>query len=134
MSNKCIFLSKTGFKPVCWTVVFLQLIVISSSVYSQSYGGGTGTFADPYKISTPQHLVELSANVPTGASAQNVYFVLTNSIDMSGIPNFTPIGTSARPFSSNLDGKGFSIKNLTKGKKFCNTRNLFAIEYYFLLF
>jgi hypothetical protein len=80
-------------------------------VFAQIFGGGSGSSSDPFKISTPQHLVELSANVPTGTPLA-VCFVLTNNIDMSGV-NFTPIGTSSRPFSSNFDGKGYSIKNLT---------------------
>ena len=89
------------------------MLVMSLSTYAQTFGGGSGTFADPYKVSTPEHLVELSNNVPTGVFAPSVYFVMTNNIDMSTIPNFTPIGTNARKFSSRFDGQGYAIKNLT---------------------
>ena len=100
-----------GIRPlVCVAVVCFQLLLFSSS--AQTFGGGDGTLANPYKISTPEHLIELSENVPTGLTALAVYFAMTNSIDMSGI-DFTPIGTGARPFGSNFNGQGYAIKNLS---------------------
>jgi len=121
MRDKSIILRRTGFRPVvCVAVVCFQLFVFSSSVYSQTFSGGSGTQADPYKISTPADLVELSnfTNVDKGVATIGKYFVMTNNIDMANISNFVPIGITTPNwtnyyFYGNFDGKGFAIKNLT---------------------
>ncbi len=42
----------------------------------------------------------------------NAYFELKNTIDISA-NEWTPVGTSAEPFTGTIDGKGYSIKGLT---------------------
>ena len=86
-----------------WVIPLFSVQTLSA----QTFSGGSGTQTDPYLISLPNDLVELSAYETSGE-----YFVLTNSIDMSNVANFIPIGTSSS-FYGNFDGKGFSIKNLS---------------------
>jgi len=93
--------------------------VLHSASYAQTFSGGSGTQADPYKISKPEDLVELSnfTNVNDGIATVGQYFVLTNNINMAGISNFVPIGIEdnldVHYFRGNFDGKHFAIKNLT---------------------
>ncbi|MDR0205642.1 MAG: T9SS type A sorting domain-containing protein, partial [Bacteroidales bacterium] len=93
--------------------------VLHSASYAQTFSGGSGTQADPYKISKPEDLVELSnfTNVNKGVATVGQYFVLTNNINMAGISNFVPIGIEENMnihyFCGNFDGKRFAIKNLT---------------------
>jgi len=122
---KVINFKKVDFSPlVCVAVVCFQLLVFNS--WSQTFGGGTGTSGDPYKISTPKDLVELSAYVnsdPDKSSDNSLkntygkYFVMTNNIDMANVQDFVPIGQCINykggRFCGNFDGKGFAIKNLT---------------------
>lgn len=58
------------------------------------------------QISTPQELNNIRNNL-------TVDYELANDIDMSSIPNFTPIGNTKSQFTGSLDGKGYKIKNLT---------------------
>lgn len=104
MRDKRIIFEKSCFSPlVCVAIITFQLLVVSS--WSQSFSGGTGTDTDPYLISTPADLVELS----TYEASSGQYFVMTNNIDMSSIPNFIPVGN----FQGDFDGNGKVVKNLT---------------------
>jgi len=90
---------------------------------------GTGTITDPFKISTPQDLDSMRNN-----RARNVYYELTNDIDMTGV-NWTPIAyydnsTWISGFEGNFDGKGFRIKNLTINKSTGIYLGLFGQAFY----
>lgn len=85
---------------------------------------GSGTEASPWQITTPDHLVALSnyVNLFPGLTSNPTigkFYKLMNDIDMSGVPNFTPIGiyqtsyTYGWTFAGNFDGNGKAIKNLT---------------------
>jgi len=100
--------------------VIFSLLCGFSVLHAQTFSGGGGTQQDPYKISTPDDLVELSTitNVNGGIASIGKYFVMTNNIDMLGVENFNPIGmtitsTNVHYFCGNFDGKGFAVKNLT---------------------
>ena len=90
-----------------------------------SFGGGSGTEADPYLIFTGAELAYLAASVNGGNSYSGKYFLLMNNIDLCGI-EWTPIGTgvnygsSSYSFGGNFDGCGMTISNLyeTKSRKF----------------
>ena len=133
--NKIINFKKTGLKPIV-SIAFLSFQMLVSFSWAQPFfSGGNGTNDDPYKISTPADLVELSTYVnldtslyrfpypATIAHTKNTYgkyFVMTNDIDMATVSDFVPIGKgSFNPsgfhhcFCGNFDGGGFSIKNLT---------------------
>ena len=72
---------------------------------------GTGTLGDPYILSTP---ADLEAIRTTSLTA---YYELANDIDMSGRPEWVPIGaTGAEPaFEGSFDGNDHTISNLTFG-------------------
>ena len=102
-------------------MIILVLTIWSlGGLYAQTFSGGSGTQANPYKISKPQDLVELSnfTNTNGGVATVGQYFVMTNNIDMAGISNFRPIGLTDKDwntysFCGNFDGSGFVIKNLS---------------------
>lgn len=87
----------------------LLLAAISFSGFAGVYGGGSGSSGDPYLISTPANLVELS-NTPADWKWKT--YKLTADIDMTGYA-FTPIGNSTDKFESTLDGNYHKISNLT---------------------
>ncbi len=79
-----------------------------------AFSGGTGSEQDPYLISKPEDLVELSNNVNSSAG---MFFKMTNDIDMSSVKDFAPIGNNlngADPtmFMGVFDGCGYTIRNL----------------------
>jgi len=74
---------------------------------------GDGTENNPYLISTPENLTELSTLVNGGNNFSGKYFQMTSNIDMSSISNFIPIGTYYSYFSGIFDGNNFIISNLT---------------------
>lgn len=76
------------------------------------FSGGSGSSQDPYRISTPQDLVALSSKVNSGYATQNVYFLLTNDLDLSGINDFSPIGSRAYPFAGVFLGNHHTISNI----------------------
>ena len=55
----------------------------------------------------------------------NGHYVLTQNITLSD-DEWTPIGTSDRPFTGTLDGKGFTIKGLTVGNGANNDKAFFG--------
>lgn len=91
---------------------------------------GSGTEADPYKISTPGQLYWFSAVVNAGYGStpryRAAYGVLTNSITVNenvltadgklnssaSFRSWTPIGNSNSGFTGTLDGKGFTVSGL----------------------
>jgi len=119
MRDKSIILRRKGFSPVVCVACCVLFPLWGLGGFAQTFSGGSGTQADPYKISKPEDLVELSnfTNVNKGAATVGQYFILTNNINMAGISNFVPIGIeenmNTHHFRGNFDGKRFSIKNLT---------------------
>ena len=87
-----------------------------------TFGGGSGTENDPYRLSTPEHLTELQVAVDGGNNFSGKYFILTDDIDFTGYDNdnnpdngnFNPIGkfTVGYHFGGHLDGQGHKILNL----------------------
>lgn len=73
-----------------------------------TYSGGSGTSIDPYILSNTGDLVFLSNN----PFERGACFVLSNDIDMNAI-SFVGIGDAVAPFSGQIDGAGYSIKNLS---------------------
>lgn len=98
--------------------------------------GTWGSKDNPFAITTPQHLKNLSdivngvrypvdsvsgpyygqtvTTVANEITYANCYFVVAADIDMSGISNFAIIGTQSKRFGAKqFDFKGFDILNLT---------------------
>ncbi len=75
------------------------------------YAGGTGTEADPFKISTAAQLAFL-ATVDETASSQGKFYKLTNDIALGDF-QWTPIGpNSSTAFQGTFDGDGHTISGL----------------------
>lgn len=84
----------------------------------QSYGG-SGTQADPYRLSTAEDFKQLAAEVDLGNRHTGEYFVITNDIT-SGWEGFSGVGSVvdvAHSFAGNLDGGNHLLSglNLTQG-------------------
>ena len=72
-----------------------------------------------FYITTAQQLKRLADEVNAGDSKSDKTYLLANDIDLSGYPNWTPIGTftpnspqANYPFSGVFDGQGYSITGL----------------------
>ena len=86
------------------------------------FAGGDGSPDDPYQITNPVHLYNLSwlqylgifnrDEDGDGKIDQQYYFVLENDINMSGLV-IPPIGTDDNPFIGNFNGQGHCISNAT---------------------
>ena len=87
-----------------------------------AFGGGSGTYADPYLIYNTNHFDQLAAEVNSGNSYNNdVYFKLMADLDYTG-KTFTPVGGvnytedswyDFREFCGNFLGNRHSINNVT---------------------
>ena len=86
-------------------------------------------------ITTAQQLKRLADEVNAGDSKSDKTYLLANDIDLSGYPNWTPIGTftpnspqANYPFSGVFDGQGYSITGLKmSGNE--DSRGLFGYTY-----
>ena len=93
---------------------------------TETYFEGLGTKEQPYIISTPQHLVNLSTLVNSGDETySSAYYILANDIDMTGIDFVSIGGTMAiktvsettqkyviNHFGGNFNGNGYAIRNV----------------------
>lgn len=91
---------------VCGSALFLMGCVGEPTEVDDDNIGQVSQYVTPIKIST---LAQLRAMNLTGT------YELANNINASATATtaFVPIGTSAAPFKGTLDGKGFTISNLT---------------------
>ncbi|MBN1817496.1 MAG: hypothetical protein JW828_09045 [Sedimentisphaerales bacterium] len=71
-----------------------------------SYDGGSGSQADPYKISIAQHWIQLCDT----SADWNYHFILTEDIDLNGVA-IRPVGNIGIPFAGSFNGQGHSINN-----------------------
>lgn len=96
---------------------------------------GSGTAADPYLIESAADLVNLSdavnysgKYVTSKKCFTGTHFRQTTDIDMSSVPNFEPIGTSASvTFNGIYDGDNHTISNLTINRRSTTYGGLFGI-------
>ena len=79
---------------------------------AKSFGGGTGTAADPYLITSGAELAYLAQSVNGGNAYAGKYFTLMYDLDLRE-REFTPIGTYEKPFSGIFDGGGHTISGLS---------------------
>ena len=84
---------------------------------------GTGSEADPYKITNALQLAlvakNVNNNVDDGAYA-GAYYKLMNNINLES-KGWTPIGTGLYPFHGNFDGNGKTISNVEFDQKYIDT-------------
>ena len=75
------------------------------------FAGGTGTVADPYRISNGAELAYLAQLVNDGNDFSTKTVTLTNNIDLNN-KAWTPIGNSDSVFAGTFDGNGHTISGL----------------------
>ena len=96
---------------------------------SVAFAGGTGTSSDPYQIANADQLNEVRNHLGAG-----IYFILTSDIDLSSYASgagWTPIGANYdNPFYGNLNGNGFTIRNLTILAGGADFVGLFGVAYW----
>jgi hypothetical protein len=87
-----------------FTTIFCLCLTIST--VAQTYSGGSGVEADPYRISSQADMQDLAVTV-NGKLSYSVdkYFILTQ--DIKGVT--TIIGTNDFPFQGVFDGGGYKI-------------------------
>lgn len=83
----------------------LACVFISTSIFSQTYSGGSGVLTDPYLISSKADMEALATAVNGGKKYEGIYFKLTQNI--TGVT--TIIGNSSRPFCGHFRGEGYEI-------------------------
>ena len=94
--------SKSGF-----TIrTALTLLFTFAAKSSGEYSGGSGTEAEPFRISAVSDWQELMTTPPDWAS----HFVLTSDIDLNDVA-ITPIGNDPNNFTGVFDGNDFVIRN-----------------------
>ncbi len=103
---------KIALLLLCCVLVLANIPVAGAAAGTFS-GNGKGTKADPYIVKTAQQLDEMRNDL-------KAYYKLGDTIDLSSVANFKPIGTIAKPFTgsftcdANADGTPkYIIKNLT---------------------
>ena len=80
--------------------------------FDSVFSGGSGTEADPYKISSVTDLQALVNYVNAGTDYNGTYFKLTADIDLK-YSEWTPIGTNGEfPFKGTFDGGNHTISKL----------------------
>ncbi len=86
-------------------------LLLYSTSFGATYGGGSGTVEDPYQIWTPQQMNTIGAN----SSDLGKYFKLMTDIDMSIYTGtqYNIIGNSGTSFTGSFDGNGHIIRDLT---------------------
>ncbi|OUM68154.1 hypothetical protein PIROE2DRAFT_58322 [Piromyces sp. E2] len=91
---------------------------------------GTGTWSDPYQINTVAELQQLAKNVDNGKTYAGEYIILKNNLDLSGISNFSSIGTengmSTSIFAGTFDGDNFTISGLNIKSEKVGSQGLFT--------
>jgi len=81
--------------------------VAGQDVKIQLYGGGSGTQANPYRVSTVTHW----QNLMNTSADWNKYFILTADVDLQGV-FLTPVGNYSQPFYGVFDGNDRIIRNV----------------------
>ncbi len=76
--------------------------------------GGDGSAGNPFLLASAADLVAFQSLLAADASYRGLHYKLSADIDMSSVPNFIPVGTSADSrFTGVFDGDGHVIRNLT---------------------
>lgn len=107
------------------------------------FAAGSGSLADPFLISTAQHLALINFHY---LNNQDVHFALVNDIDLGASmfsegEGWVPIGTSqyrsssvvpidaAKYFSGHFDGRGHAITRLTTNRLWGGDQGLFGLAH-----
>ena len=111
----------------------ISLIVFFQITWIRYTFSGKGTEKSPYLIKNANDLVGLAAVVNAGNTMAGKYLRQTADIDMTGVPDWTPIakattsGSSRNPFSGTYDGRGQRIKNFVYNNAETSYFGLFGV-------
>ena len=87
-------------------LALLLVVGVHVEVWAEFSGAGDGDSENPYEIATAEHLDEVREDL-------DAHYVLVDDIDLSGEPNWDPIGDDTTPFTGSFDGDFHTIENLT---------------------
>lgn len=108
------------------TFSLLCLLCISTNVFAQFSGKGSGTETDPYQVSNSDELFEvrndLSANYVQTADIDLTQFIEEDNPNIG----WSPIGTESTPFKGSYNGNGYSIRGLYINRTTTNYVGLFG--------
>ncbi|MBQ7168511.1 MAG: putative Ig domain-containing protein [Synergistaceae bacterium] len=110
--KKCIAL----FMAVC-------LLATGSGAWADYWNEGhSGTEADPYVIDTNADLVALRDRVNAGTESGDMWYKLTQNLNISAMTDWESIGNSeSNPFTGHFDGNNLSIHvNINRGNSYGN--------------
>jgi len=105
-----------------WANITLLFAVCGWGLSAQAkYASGSGTEAEPYRISAVSDWQELMATPADWAG----HFVLTGDIDLNDVP-VVPIGNSSNQFTGVFDGNDYVIRNADVNMPGSNRVGLFG--------
>ena len=96
------------------------LVAAGSSAWADYWNEGhSGTEADPYVIDTNADLVALRDRVNAGTESGDMWYKLTQNLNISATTDWEPIGnSSSKAFTGHFDGNGKSIHvNIKRSEK-----------------
>jgi hypothetical protein len=114
-------------KSVFLTAILAAVLCISGNLWAAGYSGGSGTAADPYKISTAADLQWLTGHTTDWGK----HFILTGNLDLTGV-SLSPIGLediitgSPVPFTGVFDGQDYTLSNVVIHRPGVNFVGLFG--------
>nr|MCR4726772.1 hypothetical protein [Clostridia bacterium] len=81
------------------------------------YGGGSGTYSDPWLIRSEEQLASMAYRINAGKDIGNTSFTsgcfqLANNLDLEDHYWDVPIGSSSHPFKGRFSGGGYSITGM----------------------
>lgn len=88
------------------TLLNIIIILWTGTVWAGTYNGGSGTEANPYRISSAGNWQELMKT----PSDWDKHFVLTQNIIFIMGADLVPVGNNNKQFSGVVDGQGYSFK------------------------
>jgi hypothetical protein len=101
----------------------ISITISKCDVNQGPFGAGSGISGDPYLICTAPHLQEVGNTTYVSTTS---YYQLIIDLDLTGVSNFSPIGTLANPFEGSFDGGSHAISNLTISQSGANYIGLFG--------
>ena len=112
--------------PCIALIVFLMMpAFVHAACESASFAGGQGTEADPWQISTPDELANVS--FCSGSENNDKHFIMTQDIDLNVAPYNTGTGWTPLPiFYGQFDGNNHTISNLFIDNPGVDNQGLFA--------
>ena len=98
--------------PLVLVSVLLLMLTLTVAASAAEFDG-EGSAENPYLISSAEQLADLASAVNAGETYQDIYFLLTEDIDLGGEDNpWTPIGKDNKKFAGVFDGGEHKITGL----------------------